>query len=193
MFLISSGTYRARATIEVGADTYTCEFAIVTQGEGLRVEPQLGHPRLGVRRHGRRPAPAQVGSDERVLHGRRLLLLELQGLVRSAGLGSAASTARPGRVPQRAARRGGALGHAGLVRESAAGRRRHHLHAERDGPDELFVLRAGEHQHRQPALVRARPRDGQLLVIAQLFGDDERLDQHLLRGGLRATFGLVSR
>jgi hypothetical protein len=38
VFLISSGTYRARATIEVGPDTYTCEFAIVTQGEGLRVE-----------------------------------------------------------------------------------------------------------------------------------------------------------
>ncbi len=38
VFLISSGTYRARATIVVGTNTYTCEFAVVTQGDGLRVE-----------------------------------------------------------------------------------------------------------------------------------------------------------
>ncbi len=38
VFLAASGTYRARATIRVGSDTYTCEFAILTQGAGLRVE-----------------------------------------------------------------------------------------------------------------------------------------------------------
>jgi hypothetical protein len=38
VLLISSGTYRARATIHVGDDIYTCEFAIVQQGLGLRVE-----------------------------------------------------------------------------------------------------------------------------------------------------------
>jgi hypothetical protein len=39
VLILSSGTYRARATVHVDADTtYTCEFAIVAQGEGLRVE-----------------------------------------------------------------------------------------------------------------------------------------------------------
>jgi hypothetical protein len=43
VLLISSGTYRARATIRVAVTptdirTYTCEYAIVLQGEGLRVE-----------------------------------------------------------------------------------------------------------------------------------------------------------
>jgi len=38
VMLISSGTYRARATIRVGAATYTCEYAIVVRGAGLRVE-----------------------------------------------------------------------------------------------------------------------------------------------------------
>jgi hypothetical protein len=38
VLLVSSGTYRARATIHVGDDIYTCEFAIVVQGLGLRVE-----------------------------------------------------------------------------------------------------------------------------------------------------------
>jgi len=39
VLLISSGTYHARATIGVGAGVfYTCEYAIVLQGQGLRVE-----------------------------------------------------------------------------------------------------------------------------------------------------------
>jgi hypothetical protein len=38
VLLISSGTYRARATIHNGTNTYTCEYAIVLQGQGLRVE-----------------------------------------------------------------------------------------------------------------------------------------------------------
>jgi hypothetical protein len=38
VLLISSGTYRARATIRVGAETYTCEFSLLIQGSGLRVE-----------------------------------------------------------------------------------------------------------------------------------------------------------
>ena len=38
VLLISSGTYHALATIRSGTNTYTCEFAIVLQGEGLRVE-----------------------------------------------------------------------------------------------------------------------------------------------------------
>jgi len=38
VFLISSGTYRAVATIVVGANTYTCGFYILAQGGGLRVE-----------------------------------------------------------------------------------------------------------------------------------------------------------
>ncbi|NMC69686.1 MAG: hypothetical protein GYA57_06410, partial [Myxococcales bacterium] len=38
VFLISSGTYRAVATIVVGTNTYTCGFYILAQGGGLRVE-----------------------------------------------------------------------------------------------------------------------------------------------------------
>jgi len=38
VLLIASGTYRARATIRVGASTYTCEYAIVAGSPGLRVE-----------------------------------------------------------------------------------------------------------------------------------------------------------
>ena len=38
VLLISSGTYRARATIHVGSETYTCEFALNVQGAGFRVE-----------------------------------------------------------------------------------------------------------------------------------------------------------
>jgi len=38
VMIISSGTYRARATIHEGTNTYTCEYAIVAQGQGLRVE-----------------------------------------------------------------------------------------------------------------------------------------------------------
>ncbi|MBI5500026.1 MAG: hypothetical protein HY907_07265 [Deltaproteobacteria bacterium] len=38
VLILSSGTYRARATIHADATTYTCEFAILAQGQGLRVE-----------------------------------------------------------------------------------------------------------------------------------------------------------
>ena len=38
VLLISSGTYRARATIVIGGETFTCEFAITVQGAGFRVE-----------------------------------------------------------------------------------------------------------------------------------------------------------
>ncbi|MBI5500070.1 MAG: hypothetical protein HY907_07485 [Deltaproteobacteria bacterium] len=38
VLLLSSGTYRVRATIRAGTETYTCEYAIVAQGQGLRVE-----------------------------------------------------------------------------------------------------------------------------------------------------------
>jgi hypothetical protein len=38
VFLVASGTYRARATATVGGDTYRCEFALLVQGDGLRVE-----------------------------------------------------------------------------------------------------------------------------------------------------------
>ncbi|MBI4917511.1 MAG: hypothetical protein HY825_16850 [Acidobacteria bacterium] len=38
VYLVASGTYRARATVTVGSDAYRCEFALLVQGDGLRVE-----------------------------------------------------------------------------------------------------------------------------------------------------------
>ncbi len=38
IYLISSGAYRIRATIVVGDETYTCQFTVEVQGDGLRVE-----------------------------------------------------------------------------------------------------------------------------------------------------------
>jgi len=38
VYVIQSGAYRMRATIVVGEDTYTCEFTVQVQGDGLRVE-----------------------------------------------------------------------------------------------------------------------------------------------------------
>jgi hypothetical protein len=38
VLLIASGTYRARATMVIGGETFTCEFAIAVQGAGFRVE-----------------------------------------------------------------------------------------------------------------------------------------------------------
>jgi hypothetical protein len=38
VYLVASGTYRVRVTIAVGAETYHCEFALLVQGDGLRVE-----------------------------------------------------------------------------------------------------------------------------------------------------------
>jgi hypothetical protein len=38
VLLIASGTYRARATIVIGGESFTCEFAIAVQGAGFRVE-----------------------------------------------------------------------------------------------------------------------------------------------------------
>ena len=38
IYVISSGAYRVRATIVNGEDTYTCQFTIEVQGDGLRVE-----------------------------------------------------------------------------------------------------------------------------------------------------------
>ncbi len=38
VMLVSSGTYRARATVVAGTATHSCEFAIVARGAGLRVE-----------------------------------------------------------------------------------------------------------------------------------------------------------
>jgi hypothetical protein len=38
IYIIQSGSYRARATIVIGGETFTCEYTIEVQGDGLRVE-----------------------------------------------------------------------------------------------------------------------------------------------------------